>query len=215
MDHLDGRPRTVFAPPGALALLTVLALFAGCNEPADERTGAALDTAASSSATPVPTADTAETAAPQPAAAATELVPITHEQWEEKLRTYAPDIVVVDFWATWCTPCIERFPKMIAMAERYRDRGVRFVSMCMEDRDDRPAVDGAERFLAQKRSPLDDFLLDEPLLEGFEDFGLLSVPAVYVYDRAGTLHTRLTADDPRRQFDESDVESAIEELLSQ
>jgi thiol-disulfide isomerase/thioredoxin len=160
----------------------------------------------------------AASATPQPssnvAPASTELVPITHARWQEKLRSYAPDIVVVDFWATWCTPCIERFPKMIAMAERYRGRGVRFVSMCMEDRDDRPAVAGAERFLSEKRSPLDDFLLDEPLLDGFEDFGLLSVPAVYVYDRSGTLHTRLTADDPRRQFDESDVESAVEELLS-
>jgi thiol-disulfide isomerase/thioredoxin len=143
-----------------------------------------------------------------------ELVPITHAQWEERLRSYAPDVVVVDFWATWCIPCLERFPKMIEMAERYRNRGVRFVSMCMEDRDDRPAVAGAERFLAEKRSPLDDYFLDEPLLEGFKHFDLLSIPAVYVYDRAGTLYTRLTADDPRKQFDESDVESAIEALLS-
>ena len=217
MRRMDGRLRTIFAPIGATALLTVLAFLAGCGKPADEGTGAASATSADQATAPssAATAHTAASTAPAEPASTSELVPITHARWQEKLRTYAPDIVVVDFWATWCIPCIERFPKMIAMAERYRDRGVHFVSMCMEDRDDHPAVAGAERFLAEKRSPLDDFLLDEPLLDGFKNFGLLSVPAVYVYDRSGTLHTRLTADDPRNQFNESDVESAIEELLSQ
>ena len=113
------------------------------------------------------------------------LVPITHAEWQERLKSYRPDIVVVDFWATWCAPCIERFPKMVEMAERYRDHGVRFVSMCMEDRDDGPAVAGAERFLVEKRAAFDNFLLDEPLLDGFRRFDLLGIPAVIVYDRRG------------------------------
>ena len=210
-----GRLCTIPAPSAAMALLTAVAFVAGCdNSPDTGRDAGATPGADTATPSPAATADTAEAGAPAQPSASAQLVPITHAQWEQKLRTYAPDIVVVDFWATWCTPCIERFPKMIAMAERYRDRGVRFVSMCMEDRDDHPAVAGAERFLADKRSPLDDYLLDEPLLEGFEDFGLLSVPAVYVYDRSSALHTRLTADDPRNQFDESDVEAAIEALLS-
>jgi thiol-disulfide isomerase/thioredoxin len=164
------------------ALVTLLLLCACGDPPAN--------VAAESKSAPAAAASTTAPASSETARAHEELVPITHAQWQDKLRSYAPDIVVVDFWATWCTPCIERFPKMIAMAERYRGRGVRFVSMCMEDRDDRPAVAGAERFLAERHSPLDDFLLDEPLLDGFEDFGLLSVPAVHVYDRSGTLHTR-------------------------
>ena len=141
------------------------------------------------------------------------LVPLTHEQWQERIPAYAGNIVVVDFWATWCTPCVERFPKMLAMSERYRDRGVRFVSMCMEDRDDHAAVAGARRFLSEKHATIDNFLLDEPLLDGFKSFNLLSIPAVYLYDRTGALTARLTADDPNHQFDESDVQSALEAML--
>jgi thiol-disulfide isomerase/thioredoxin len=153
--------------------------------------------------------------APQEQAAAQPiLVPITHAQWQERLPSYAHDIVVVDFWATWCTPCIERFPKMIAMSERYRDRGVRFVSMCLEDRDDHAAVAGAERFLREKHAPFDNFLVDEPLLEAFKSFGLLNIPAVYLYDHNGALQTRLTPDDPNHPFDETDIETAIESLLA-
>ena len=146
---------------------------------------------------------------------AVSLVPITHAQWEERLKTYRPDIVVVDFWATWCAPCIERFPKMVELAERYRARGVRFVGMCMEDRDDQAAVAGAARFLVDKRATFDNFLLDEPLLEGFKKLGLLGIPAVHVYEGTGKLSTQLTGDDPNRQFDEQDIEAAIETLLAQ
>jgi thiol-disulfide isomerase/thioredoxin len=198
-----------------LALLAAIVLLAGCGDgPAGPPDAQDATTAAPTSTSSAAQDAAAATAATDAGAPRTELVPITHARWQERLRSYAPDIVVVDFWATWCIPCLERFPKMIEMAERYRDRGVRFVSMCMEDRDDAPAVAGAERFLTEKRSPLDDYFLDEPLLEGFKDFGLLSIPAVHVYDRSGTLHARLTADDPRKQFDESDVEAAIEALLA-
>ena len=104
---------------------------------------------------------------------------------------------------------------MVAMAARYQARGVRFVSMCMEDRDDPGAVAGAGRFLAARPAGFDHFLLDEPLLEGFADFGLQSIPAVYVYDRAGELRLRLTSDDPNHQYDTADIQSAIETLLAQ
>lgn len=189
---------------GAAVLALACALAAGCGERPAEG-DAATEGLAETNAGP------ADVAA-QPAAARG-LVPITHAAWEARLAGYAPDIVVVDFWATWCTPCIERFPKMVEMAQRYRDRGVRFVAMCMEDREDTGAVAGAERFLAAQAPPFDSFLLDEPLLEGFRLFGLQTIPAVHVYGRDGALATRLTGDDPRNQFDEADVEAAIEALL--
>jgi thiol-disulfide isomerase/thioredoxin len=142
------------------------------------------------------------------------LSPITYAVWQDRLASYEPDIVVVDFWATWCTPCVERFPKIVELAERYEERGVRFVSMCMEDREDKAAVEGAQSFLVNKQATFDNFLLDEPLLEGFAHFELLGIPAVYVYDRDGKLKTRLTGDDPSRQFTEADIEAAIEALLA-
>lgn len=139
--------------------------------------------------------------------------PITHEAWQAKLGDFEGAVLVVDFWATWCVPCVERFPHMVEMYGTYADRGVQFVSMSLDDRGDEAAVDRAREFLERQRATFPNFLMDEKVLEGFEKLDLMTVPAVYVYAPDGTLFRKLTADHPDRQFTEEDVETAILELL--
>lgn len=42
-------------------------------------------------------------------------------------------IVVVEFWATWCAPCRDTIPHLIEMHEEYKDRGVILVALSYED----------------------------------------------------------------------------------
>jgi len=141
------------------------------------------------------------------------LVPITYIDWTDKLKSFKGKIVVVDFWATWCSPCLERFPKMIGFHQSYRSRGVQFVSMCLDDPSDLEAVGTAREFLRNNRATFHNYLINEDALEAFDKFDLLGIPAVFIYDRSGILQFRLTGDDPRDQFTEADVERAIEGLL--
>ena len=47
-------------------------------------------------------------------------------QWDGKL-------VVVNFWATWCPPCLTEVPMFVELQSRYRGRGVRFVGLALDD----------------------------------------------------------------------------------
>jgi thiol-disulfide isomerase/thioredoxin len=50
------------------------------------------------------------------------------EQWRGK-------VLVVNFWATWCAPCREEIPMFIKLQDRYRERGVQFVGISIDQPD--------------------------------------------------------------------------------
>lgn len=141
------------------------------------------------------------------------LIPVTFHEWQSKLAGYKGEIVVVDFWATWCAPCLERFPKMVELHRKYRGQGVTFVSVSLDDRDDPCAVEDAHEFLKNQNATLHNYLMNEIVDDAFDKLDLIAIPAVFVYNQAGELSYRLTADDPSKPFTEADVEKAIQELL--
>jgi thiol-disulfide isomerase/thioredoxin len=42
-------------------------------------------------------------------------------------------VVLIDCWATWCTPCVESFPKLVAKHEKYADRGLAVISLSLDE----------------------------------------------------------------------------------
>ena len=141
------------------------------------------------------------------------ITPIKHGAWLKHLALYKPNIVVVDMWAMWCSSCLERFPEMVSLHNKYKDHGVKFISMNLDDRNDKESLLAAENFISAMNATFDHFHMDENLLDAFKKINLISIPAVLIYNQEGVEKYRLSGDNPNNQFTEHDIELAIKNLL--
>jgi thiol-disulfide isomerase/thioredoxin len=64
-------------------------------------------------------------------------------------------LLLVNFWATWCAPCAAEFPDLEATYRRYERRGLEFVTVSVNDPEERPAV---LQFLEAQRASHDNRL---------------------------------------------------------
>lgn len=88
-------------------------------------------------------------------------------------------VVVIDFWATWCAPCIASFPKMSALRAQFAGKPVVFYSITYE----KP---GAARGQLAK-TPLSTVVALDNDFHTFEAFNAWGIPAVYIFDPSGKL----------------------------
>lgn len=111
-------------------------------------------------------------------------------------------VVLVDFWATWCAPCLAQLPHLKKLDERYRDDGLVILGIAL-DTLDRRQLHG---FL--QRHGVTWPQVHEPRSLGSEParkFSVEAVPATRLIDRQG----RLVAQDLKGRA----LEAAIEALL--
>ncbi|GAB4460220.1 MAG: hypothetical protein OHK0029_23910 [Armatimonadaceae bacterium] len=50
-----------------------------------------------------------------------------------RLSDYKGKVVLLNFWATWCPPCIEEIPDLIRLQEKYGDKGLQVVGLSADD----------------------------------------------------------------------------------
>lgn len=130
-------------------------------------------------------------------------------EWQKILAEYRGKYIVVDTWATWCVPCRQEFPELVALHRQYADKGVVVISVTIDEPKD---ANKALEFLRQQRADFPNFLIDYD--DWTNHWNIKGIPCVLVLDREGNLLRRFDRDNPDRQFKYSDVDRFLAELVS-
>ncbi|WP_316367208.1 TlpA family protein disulfide reductase [Candidatus Thiodiazotropha sp. CDECU1] len=121
------------------------------------------------------------------------------------LRSLKDQVVLVNFWATWCPPCVEEIPSLNRLQENYPNQQVRIVSV-----DYRESPKEIEAFLEQ--IPVDfPVLMDRDGLTSLA-WRVFSFPSSFIVDRQGRI--RYSAN-RALNWDSKEVIEVIDRLLAE
>ena len=91
--------------------------------------------------------------------------------------------VVLNFWASWCTPCRDEAPALERAWQTYRDRGVAFVGVNIQDSDEAAMAHLAEFGATYPNGP-------DPSGTITVDYGVIGLPVTFFIGRDGAVERR-------------------------
>jgi thiol-disulfide isomerase/thioredoxin len=98
-----------------------------------------------------------------------------------RLSDHTGQVVVVDFWATWCPPCQEMIPVLKKLHRNYSGKGLLVLGVSLDN-------DGLEvlgPFVHREMIPYRIVMGDDRILRAFG--GVTTIPTLYIVDREGRL----------------------------
>lgn len=104
-----------------------------------------------------------------------------------KLSDFRGKVVMLEFWATWCPPCIESIPAMQTVYEKYKDRGFLLLGISVDRGTD--AGSKVSSFLKENGVAYPVFLDDGNISSAY---GANSIPMSLIIDKNGHIAVRHT-----------------------
>jgi len=100
-----------------------------------------------------------------------------------ELRDFTGQIVVLNFWATWCSPCVEEMPSLVQLQQRLKDKGITVVGVSVD-------VDGDNYHRFLKDHKIDFLTVRDPDQKSNNLYGTFKFPETYIIDRKGIMRRK-------------------------
>jgi peroxiredoxin len=99
------------------------------------------------------------------------------------LSQFKGQVVVLNFWASWCPPCIAETPSLVRMQQKLKDKGVVVVAISADE------DEGAyHRFI--NKYAMDFVTVRDPSTKIQRMYGTIQLPETYIIDRDGVLRRK-------------------------
>jgi thiol-disulfide isomerase/thioredoxin len=105
---------------------------------------------------------------------------------EIDLANYRGKVVLIDFWASWCKPCVGEMPALKGIYDKYHDKGFEMIGICMDDEARRDEV----KKLLAKNSLIGPQRFEGKGFDGDyykQLYGIFGLPTIWLLDKEGKL----------------------------
>ena len=122
----------------------------------------------------------------------------------QSLDSFSGQVVVLNFWATWCVPCRVEMPSFEKLYRRYRSEGVTVLAVTLDKKSEK----NIKSFVKEYELSFPVLLDEEGKVERL--YPSMTIPFTYVIDRKGRIVARV---DGAKNWESSETFEAIEYLL--
>lgn len=120
------------------------------------------------------------------AEAAPSITTVTPQTLQSAIKKQRGKVVLVNFWATWCAPCVAELPALAQLQKQESKRGLVVLLVSGDEPSSKPQI--AKTLVARGHSKT--FLIAGDMVKFFDRFdpqfkGAVALPRTYIYNRSG------------------------------
>ena len=121
------------------------------------------------------------------------------------------NVLLLNFWASWCKPCVKEFPELVKLYNDYKDKGFRLVFISLDDLPDieKKVVPFLKNQGVDFTTYYNKFDKPEELIDYVDKNWQGAIPSTYIYDKDGKLKQGILGSKNYEQF-ESEIKKYMD-----